>query len=770
MNYNRNRTKDHGHGGVMVIDFSTVGQNPLHPLGQELRTVIWNSLDVAEQDPAVGSIVLFGGGTNFSAGADITEFAKYESAGSLNDGSDNKVVSLVDIIDRIETFKKPVIAAISGICFGGGLEISLACHYRICDTTAKLGLPEVSIGVIPGGGGTQRLPRVVPLAKALEMILSAKPVNAVEAKKIGLVDELVNITGGSSGGGVGGTGIQTKKVDLLEVAKKWADWVTLMPLDDRRVGWKQIKETYREVEMICNAAGKKLPPVEMGGEGVHAALEAVKACRLPLKDGLAVESKMFFKTLTGSQGRARRHAFFAVRKAQKPLGRPPAGHPLLQKSLSNRTAAVVGAGLMGSGICVVLLQAGFGTVYLVDVYKESLEKGMSFLKGTVQSYVKRGRISEGKAAKLSKALKGTQDLEKLSSCDLVVEAVIEDMKIKKKIFSSFDKITPPECILLSNTSTLDIDEMAKAVSPHRRPMFAGWHFFSPAHVMKLVEIVRGKSTSMQTTCVLQQLTRRIGKIGVVVGNCDGFVGNRLLISYGAETTLLLEEGVASVPTVDKAFSRFGIALGPFQMADLAGLDVGYNIRKQRGWATIKGIRGKNQPARYPQIADVIVSEHGRLGQKSGKGWYNYDKKIGKGRKPLPSPEVDSLVRSFVQASPDLRQFTPTEMLERVLFPMVNEGFKCLEEGIANQPSDIDVIYLYGYGWPVYRGGPMWWADNDVGLPHLISKLEQFSKQFPNTDYYQPSDLLRKCVTMKLKVQEFYDLGLHVKPDDRKSKL
>jgi 3-hydroxyacyl-CoA dehydrogenase len=418
--------------------------------------------------------------------------------------------------------------------------------------------------------------------------------------------------------------MMTKRPGLLDVAKKWADWAALMPLDDRRVGLLKIKESHREVETICAAAAKKLPSMEMGGEGVRAALEAIKACRLPLKDGLEVESKMFFKTISGSQGRARRHAFFAVRKAQKPLGKPPVGHPLLQKSLSSQSVAVVGAGLMGSGICMVLLQAGFGSVYLVDAYKESLEKGMTFLKGTIQSYVQRGRLSEAKAAKLSKALRATQDFKELSNCDLVVEAVIEDMKIKKKIFSSLDKITPPKCILLSNTSTLDIDEMASALSPQRRPMFAGWHFFSPAHVMKLVEIVRGSATSVETTCVLQQLSRRIGKIGVVVGNCDGFVGNRLLISYGAETTSLLEEGVASVSSVDKAFLKFGIALGPFTMADLAGLDVGYNIRKQRGWATVDGVPGKNQPARYPQVADVIVSEYGRLGQKSGKVSWDWE--------------------------------------------------------------------------------------------------------------------------------------------------
>jgi 3-hydroxyacyl-CoA dehydrogenase len=338
---------------------------------------------------------------------------------------------------------------------------------------------------------------------------------------------------------------------------------------------------------------------------------------MPIREGSQVELEQFFVTLAGSQGKARLHAFFAVRKAQKPLGRPPEGHPLLRKSLQSETAAVIGAGLMGSGICMVLLQAGF-TVYLVDVYKQSLDKGVEFLKKTIISYAKRGRLTETKAAKMLAALKPTQRMEDLSRCRLVVEAVIEDMKMKKKIFSSLDKITPPDCILLSNTSTLDIDEMASAVSPSRRLLFAGWHFFSPAHVMKLVEIVAGKATSMETICVMQSLTKRIAKIGVVVGNCDGFVGNRLLISYGAETALLLEEGVASVSSVDAAFLKFGIALGPFQMGDMAGLDIGYNIRKQRGWINADGSPSKNRPARYPEVADVIVSEYKRLGQKSMK--------------------------------------------------------------------------------------------------------------------------------------------------------
>jgi len=755
---------------TLVVNFSSVRgkYNPLNPLGLKLRKLIWEALDEAETNPLIGSVILYGGGSssssssdNFSAGADLTEFGLIEKwtqtppiSGNNNNG--RPFFPLIELVKKIENFRKPVVAAISGNALGGGLEVALSCHYRITDTTGKFGLPEVNVGVIPGAGGTQRLPRLVTVPKALQMILTGKPIGTKDANKCGLVDHVV--------------GNMTSDDSLIGSAKKFAKWAELMPLDDRRVGKKKIKESNSELDMITEIASKKLPPVSGGGESVRSALEAIKACRLPIDEGSAIELEQFYKTLSGSQGIARRHAFFAVRKAQKILENNVSykNHSLLKLSFKNKTTvAVVGAGLMGSGICMVLLQAGF-KVYLVDVYKESLDKGVGFIRSTIQSYVNRGRMSEEKAKRIIESLKPTQRFDDLSTCSLVVEAVIEDMKIKKQIFSTLEKITPAGCILLSNTSTLDIDEMASSLSLSRRPLFAGWHFFSPAHVMKLVEIVAGTATSAGTTCVMQQLTKRIGKIGVVVGNCDGFVGNRLLISYGAETTLLLEEGVASVSSVDKAILKFGIALGPFQMADMAGLDIGYNIRKQRGWVSSGGVISKNKPTRYPEVADILVSEKKRLGQKSGKGWYDYDKKIGKGRKSLPSKEVDSLIRKYAKSGQS--PFPEQQIIERVLFPMVNEGFKCLEEGIARQPSDIDVVYIYGYGWPIYKGGPMWWADHEVGLKYLLKRLEEFSVQFPYTDYYAPSELLKRCVMMDLTVEEYFNLGLSKKQTKVTSKL
>lgn len=590
---------------VLVVDFSTVSSNPLNPLGLKLRKLIWESLDQAQNDANVQSVVLTGGqGGNFSAGADLTEFGQLQNAPHGEDGNTNnskKFFPLVDLVHKIENYSKPVIAAISGNALGGGLEVALSCHYRLATSKSKLGLPEVNVGVIPGAGGTQRLPRLVGVGQALHMIVSGAPIKANQAKKLGLVDDVVDVDD-----------------NLLTTAHKWAKWAELMPLNDRRVGQLPIKENQQQLTQIFKVASQKLPSIEMGGEGVHAALIAVKACTLPIRDGSQVELEQFFKTLMGAQGKARRHAFFAIRSAQKPLGRPSKQHPLLQKSIVGTQVAVVGAGLMGSGIALTLLQAGFH-VTLVDLYKQSLEKGMTFINTTIQSKVKRGKLPEGKAKSMIANLKSSQRLEDVASCHLVVEAVIEDMKIKKSIFAKLEQITNDDCILLSNTSTLDVDEMASALSTKRRSLFAGWHFFSPAHVMKLVEIVVGKATSLPTTCILQQLTKRIGKIGVVCGNCDGFIGNRLLISYGAETTLMLEEGVATVSSVDKAFLKFGIALGPFQMADLAGLDIGYNIRKQRGWINSDGSPSPtNRPERYPEVADVIVSQYKRLGQKSGK--------------------------------------------------------------------------------------------------------------------------------------------------------
>jgi 3-hydroxyacyl-CoA dehydrogenase len=419
------------------------------------------------------------------------------------------------------------------------------------------------------------------------------------------------------------------------------------------------------------------------------------------------------------------------------------------------------AGTMGGGIALVLLQAGF-VVYLVDVHKPALDKGLQLLRSVLDSYVKRGKMTAAEVSTiLQERLRSTQDLRELSSCQLVVEAVVENMKIKQDILRTLNQVTPATSILLSNTSTLSIDDMASVLDPPRRDCFAGWHFFSPAHVMKLVEIVVGRFTSVETVALLQVLTKRIRKIGVVVGNCDGFCGNRLLKPYAAESVLLLVEGNNSIERVDRAFLNFGMVLGPLQMSDLAGNDVGYNIRKERGWVRDEKHRSasSHRPPRYTELADDMVAKLGRLGQKVGKGWYDYNATIGKGRKGLPSAEMTRLVEAYRHPNATVQATDEDEMIQRVFFPLVNEGFKCLEEGIARSPSDIDVVYIFGYGWPGWRGGPMFWADHDVTLPVLLQSLQRFQREFPSTEHYSPSKLLEQCVALGVTVEEYYGQGM-----------
>jgi 3-hydroxyacyl-CoA dehydrogenase len=550
---------------------------------------------------------------------------------------------------------------------------------------------------------------------------------------------------------------------LLSVATKWAAWAETVPLADRRVGAMVIQESPAVVHVTCRMAKLQLPVA--GSQGTRAALEAVQAgTRLSLAQGLEAEQDLFLKVLTSQQGLARRHAFFAVRLAQRQVQAPPKQHALLiQKGSTSQAAvhvAVIGAGTMGSGIALVLLQAGF-VVYLADVSEPALLKGISFLRGTIESYVKRRKLTPAAAAVLQSNLLQTQDLRDLSSCQLVVEAVIEKMSVKKQIFATLNTVTPASAILLSNTSTLDLDQMAAALDPARQARFAGWHFFSPAHVMKLVEIVKSATTSSETVALLQVLTKRIDKTGVVVGNCDGFVGNRMLKPYSAETALLLAEGAGTIESVDKAFTNFGMSLGPFQMSDLAGNDIGYYVRKERGWVRDDTNPFPKRPTRYTEFADDMVSILKRFGQKAGKGWYDYDPSIGKGRTPLPSKEMADFVESYVTTPlANRRLLSSDEIIERVFYPLVNEGFKIMEEGIARSPSDIDVVYLYGYGWPAWRGGPMYWADTNVGLPTLLRKLKELSRAFPGTDHYEPSDLLMRCVSLGVTVEEYYSRGLH----------
>lgn len=713
------------------------GDGRLNPLGRSTTRHIHSSLEEALADPTVTSIVLLGRGSNFSAGADLTEFIKAGDKNMVTENSESSP-SLLDLVLYMEHYPKPIVAAMDGVALGGGLELAMACHYRIATPTSTMGLPEVSVGVIPGAGGTQRLPRLVGVEAALEVILQEKKYSGKTALEKKLVDALC-----------------PSNQPLLECAIQWASWATLMPLI-------KVMDTVldpKHVRLVCMSVRHHLP--KLGGKGVHAALEAVEACTRP--DGQDVESQLFLQTLLSDQGKARRHGFFAIRAAQKSALAAPKNHPLLLTTAAATPCpvGVVGGGLMGSGIAMVLLQAGFSVV-LCDINEAALKKGMSFLKQQIEGNVSKKKWTASKADNAMANLRGSTSLEDLCDAQLVVEAVVENLTVKQQIFSQLDTITPQTCLLLSNTSTLSIDAIASSLSPARRIYCAGWHYFSPAHIMKLVEIVVGKETSQETTAILQVLTKRIGKIGVTVGNCDGFVGNRMLNPYSSEAVLLLAEGVATIQSIDAALQNdFGMALGPLLMSDLAGNDIGYFIRKERKWTRDPQTQlvGVNRPVRYTELGDAMVTDLGRIGQKAGKGWYDYDPKIGKGRKGMHSKEMEVFIERFVPTNPG-PALSSQEIIERLLFPLVNEGFKILEEGISQKPSDIDVIYLFGYGWPAWRGGPMFWADQEVGLEYLLKKLQEWHQLYPGSVYFQPSKLMEICVTMGVTVQEYYEKGLH----------
>ena len=749
----------------------------------------------------------------------------------------------MDIVHLIDSSPKPIIACVTGICYGGGLELALACHYRIATNDAQLALPEIQVGVIPGAGGTQRLPRLIGLPLALRTILTGQSISAGQAHAMHLIDALV-VPGHNKDqpGGARTTTTTTtttttstttttpQQLSLLEVGHQWAQFAELMPISSRRISQRAVDVSPAQAHVICHLAALSIPNITLSHQAIIEACRASVTART-FDEGMQTEAQLFRQVLRSVEGQARRHAFFAVRHAQKPVNDParrgmtlppPASlllHAVLDRDPKTTTTttgpievAVIGAGTMGSGIAIALLQVGY-KVYLVDNAPAALQKGVTMVTQVFDTLVTKKKLSAKiKEAILSKQqFVPTTDLNDLQNCALIVEAIIENMSIKQKIFRQLNHILNQgrndHCIVTSNTSTLDIATMASVMDPHRQGQFAGWHFFSPAHVMKLVEIIhvnnqsssstttmnpstRHISTSPQTIALLQSVTKRMGKIGVVVGNCDGFCGNRMLRPYSAETVLLLVEADPSrgrpPPTteqVDHALRNvFGMALGPFEMSDLAGNDIGYNIRKERKWVRTSSDSGAaarpaQRPSRYTELADDMVSQLHRYGQKVGKGWYDYDRNIGKGRKPLPSIEMSNFIQKYIEQPPRRNTISNVtkeclsdqEIIERVLYPLVNEGFKCLEEGIVARPSDIDVVYIYGYGFPVTKGGPMYWADHIVTLPQLLSKLQEFQVRFPTTDHYQPSQLLIDCVRHDMTLADYWVISKDRK-NERQSSL
>jgi 3-hydroxyacyl-CoA dehydrogenase len=672
----------------------TINNPPVNALSPGVPEGISEALDLIAQDDGVKAVVLIGGGRTFVAGADIKEFGKMTSGKSRGAG-------LLPLLLKIEDSSKPVIVAIHGTAFGGGLELAMAGHYRVAVPSAQVGQPEVKLGIIPGAAGTQRLPRLAGIAKALEMCTTGNPLKAEEALKCGIVDRII-----------GG--------DLLAGAAAFAREVAGTPSPKTRDRNEKLGNASDNAP-IFSSVRETVAKKQRGLLAPVAAIDAIEAAtKVPFEQGCQAEQKLFVECLFSEQSKSLIHVFFSEREVSKIPDIPKETTTIPIKS-----AAVVGAGTMGGGIAMVLANAGF-PVLLKEADQTALDRGLATIKSNYANSVKRGRFSQEAADERFNRITPTLSYDGFSNVDLVIEAVFEGMALKKEIFQELDRVCKPGAIVASNTSTLSIDEIAASTS---RPGFViGMHFFSPANVMRLLEIVRGKATSKEVVATCMQLSKMLGKVGVLVGNCRGFVGNRMFGPYRREAQFLVEEG-AGIEAVDKALVDFGNAMGPLAVGDLAGLDVGWRIRKEYRHLEVPGIR---QP-----FAEDRLCELGRFGQKTGAGWYQYDDQ----RRASPDPAVDELVRKWVaEAGIVQRRISAEEITDRCIHALVNEGARILEEGYALRASDIDIIYLNGYGFPAHRGGPMWYADT-VGLKKVFERVSELYRQHGET--WRPAPLLKR---------------------------
>ncbi|MGJ4926823.1 3-hydroxyacyl-CoA dehydrogenase NAD-binding domain-containing protein [Bradyrhizobium sp. HKCCYLS2038] len=669
-----------------IVGIVTIDSPPVNALSAAVRGGILDNVNAAIADPAIKAIVLTCGGRTFIAGADITEFGKPPKPPALN-----------DVLSAIENSPKPVIAAIHGTALGGGLEVALACHYRVATKDAKLGLPEVKLGLLPGAGGTQRLPRAVGPELAVKMIVGGDPIGAAEALKAGLIEEIIE------GPAAGGEAFARKIVAEGRPLRKLRD-------DESKIAAAKADRS------IFTNAVAAITKKSRGLEAPFAAADAVGyAIDLPFDEGLKREREGFLKLLTSDQSKAQRYAFFAEREAAKIAGVPDG-----TKGRKVERVAIIGAGTMGGGIAMSFANAGV-PVTLIETAEEQLKRGMGIMQKNWEATAARGGIPADAPAKRMALIDGKVGLENVKDADLIIEAVFETMAVKKEVFGKLDQYAKPGAVLASNTSYLNIDAIAAETS---RPQdVLGMHFFSPANVMKLCEIVRAEKTAPDALVTAVSIARKIAKVPAVVGVCDGFVGNRMLAQRGKQAEKLLFEG-ALPQQVDAVVTKFGMPMGPFAMGDLAGLDIGWRSRKDRG---IKS-----------EIADALC-EAGRFGQKTGKGYYKYE---AGSRSALPDPDVEKLIdETLAKLGLKRRAVSDEEILERMMYPMINEGAKILAEGIAARPSDIDVVWLYGYGWPIYRGGPMYWADS-VGLKHIAERLAFYAKE-TNDPSLEPAPLLKQ---------------------------
>ncbi|BDC49088.1 3-hydroxyacyl-CoA dehydrogenase [Bryobacterales bacterium F-183] len=676
--------------GIAVI---TIQNPPVNALSPGVPEGIAKAIAEIKADSTVLAAILIGANNRFIAGADIREFGKIAAAGGKRDS-----IGLNEVLDVIENCGKPVIAAIDGHALGGGLETAMACHYRVAAATAHVGQPECKLGLIPGAGGTQRLPRLAGLAKAAELCAFGDPINAATALELGIVDRVF-----------------AKGEDLLTGAIAFAREVALtQPL--LRTCDKDAKLADKpDFDALRAAAAKRSRNLN----AAQRAIDAVEAAsHMPFAEGLAYEQKLFMDCLYSDQSKALIHIFFGEREVAK-----IPGIDKTTPAFTIEQAAVIGAGTMGGGIAMCFANAGI-PVRVKETSQEALDRGLASIRKNYANSVAKGRFTQEAMDKRLALITPQLDYTGFDDADIIIEAVFEGMELKKQIFREVDAIAKAGAILASNTSTLSIDEIASVTT---RPEFViGTHFFSPANVMKLLEVVRGASTSLAAINTCMQLGKKLGKVSVLAGNCFGFIGNRMFGPYRREAQFLVEEG-ASIAAVDQVLYDFGMAMGPLATGDLAGLDVGWRIRKEVAHLQKPGVR---QP-----IAEDKLCEMGRFGQKTGAGWYVYDAE----RKASVDPQVESWVREWTGEIPK-REITNDEILDRCLYALVNEGARLLEEGFALRSVDIDIVYLYGYGFPAYRGGPMKYADL-VGLPKVYQRIKEFEAQ--HGELWTPAPLLEQ---------------------------
>jgi 3-hydroxyacyl-CoA dehydrogenase len=650
------------HDGILIV---TSNNPPVNALGHAVREGLVAAMEEADADAGVKAVVIICEGNTFFAGADITEF-----------GKPMQMPMLPMVVDRIEACTKPVVAAIHGTAFGGGLEVALASHYRVAVPSAKLGVPEVKLGLLPGAGGTQRLPRVAGVSRALEMAATGNPIGAKEAHQIGLVDRLIE---------------GDLEQHAVAYAAEVSDTRPLPKSSERDDKLQEARDNPAIFDEFRKANARKFRGFDAPEYNVRAIEAAVAK---PYAEGVQDERRLFMELMSGTQARAQQYFFFAERKASKIEGLPEDTRPRDIKRVG-----VIGAGTMGGGISMNFLSAGI-PVTIVEQQQEALDRGTGVIRKNYEATASKGKMSAEQVEGAMGLLKPSLSLDDLADCDLIIEAVFENMDVKKEVFGKLDRICKPGAILASNTSYLNVDEIAASTS---RPQdVVGLHFFSPANIMKLLEVVRGAKTAPDVLVTAMQLAKKIRKVAVVAGVCYGFIGNRMLIPRQTQAMRLLLEG-ATPAQVDKVYTDFGMPMGPFQMADLAGVDIGWH----------------RDPSRIESIRDALCAID-RWGQKKGAGFYDYDEK----RRPSPSPKVQEIIEQFrAQEGVQAREISDQEIVERTLYTMVNEGALILEGGFAQRASDIDVVWVYGYGWPVYRGGPMFWADTE-GLPKIVEGLKR----------------------------------------------